>query len=330
MNIKSHILTRRTLLWCVLMGLLALFCFGVGTSPMVHAQAGDPTGTPAPASKDSTITTATLEDGMKIEGIVINGPPKPPAGIKRPSVSLSNSVSTLGVVALPVPAYEWSFGCSATSGAMIAAYFDQEGYPNMYNGQTNGGLMPNNSSSWGYWTDGNGDTYAQNPLAASHYGLDGRTTRGSLDNYWVAYNSSIQDPYLTYGWAQHTWGDAIGDYMKTSQSTFNNYDGSTTFYNNKYYPDALTCSQMETNTYNGRYISTLDGTFGRKLFYEAKGYTVTDCYNQKTDNNFTSGGLSAACGFATFSASAPKADDAIAIATGKIARIPLISAQTSS
>jgi len=23
----------------------------------------------------------------------------------------------------------------------------------------------------------------------------------------------------------------------------------------------------------------------RKLFYEARGYTVTDCYNQKTDNN---------------------------------------------
>lgn len=27
-----------------------------------------------------------------------------------------------------------------------------------------------------------------------------------------------------------------------------------------------------------------DGTQGRKQFYEAKGYTVTDCYNQVTDN----------------------------------------------
>ena len=28
---------------------------------------------------------------------------------------------------------------------------------------------------------------------------------------------------------------------------------------------------------------------GRKLFYEARGYTVTDCYNQKTDNNVAGG-----------------------------------------
>ena len=33
----------------------------------------------------------------------------------------------------------------------------------------------------------------------------------------------------------------------------------------------------------------MDGTYGRKLFYEARGYTVTDCYNQKTDNTITGG-----------------------------------------
>jgi YD repeat-containing protein len=36
-------------------------------------------------------------------------------------------------------------------------------------------------------------------------------------------------------------------------------------------------------------IDTLDGTYGRKLFYEARGYTVTDCYSQKTDNTITGG-----------------------------------------
>ena len=40
-----------------------------------------------------------------------------------------------------------------------------------------------------------------------------------------------------------------------------------------------------------------DGTYGRKLFYEAKGYTVTDCYSQTTDNK-VSGGFS----FADFKA----------------------------
>ena len=44
------------------------------------------------------------------------------------------------------------------------------------------------------------------------------------------YESTV-DPYITNGWTQHTWGEAIGDYMKTSQSAYGNTDGSTSFYN---------------------------------------------------------------------------------------------------
>ena len=40
-------------------------------------------------------------------------------------------------------------------------------------------------------------------------------------------------------------------------------------------------------------IASRDGTYGRKLFFEARGYTVSDCYNQNTDNN-VSGGFSIA------------------------------------
>jgi len=36
-------------------------------------------------------------------------------------------------------------------------------------------------------------------------------------------------------------------------------------------------------------IHTNDGTYGRKLFYEARGYTVTDCYSQSTDNIIAGG-----------------------------------------
>jgi hypothetical protein len=32
-----------------------------------------------------------------------------------------------------------------------------------------------------------------------------------------------------------------------------------------------------------------DGTYGRKLFYEARGYSVSDCYNQLTDNQLAGG-----------------------------------------
>ena len=34
---------------------------------------------------------------------------------------------------------------------------------------------------------------------------------------------------------------------------------------------------------------TNDGTLGRELFYQAKGYTVTTCYNQATDNIYAGG-----------------------------------------
>ena len=181
------------------------------------------------------------------------------------------------------PSFDWVFGCSAVSGAMIAAYYDRGLYHNMYTGPTSGGVMPITDTSWPTWSDGY-DTYPNNPLIASHNGIDGRTSKGSIDDYWIQYGSSTQDPYITGGWTQHSWGTAIGDYMKTSQSAYGNTDGSTTFYNWTSSPNKLTCADMATNN-----ISQYDGTYGRKLFYEARGYTVTDCYNQKTDNN--GGGL---------------------------------------
>ena len=61
--------------------------------------------------------------------------------------------------------------------------------------------------------------------------------------------------------------------MKTSQSASGNIDGSTTFWSyNSATP--LTCSAM------AGFGITNDGTLGRELFYQAKGYTVTTCYNQ--------------------------------------------------
>ena len=187
------------------------------------------------------------------------------------------------------PSYSWVFGCSAVSGAMIAAWYDRGSYPNLYTGPTNGGLMPLTDTSWATWSDGTGDTYPNNPLIASHNGIDGRTIKGSIDDYWIEYGSGASDPYITGGWTQHTWENAIGDYMKTSQSAdpYKNTDGSTKFFTYTSSPEKLTCAAMV-----GAGISTVDGTYGRKLFYEARGYTVTDCYNQKTDNN--SGGFTLA------------------------------------
>lgn len=234
--------------------------------------------------------TFTYSDGTTLERAVINGPPKPPPGyeLERAAVSLPEPDQAAFGKVLTVPAYDWVFGCSSVSGAMIAGYYDRNGCPNMYTGPTGGGVMPMDNSSWPTWSDGY-KTYPNLPLAASRNGVDGRTTRGSIDDYWVKYDSAANDPYITNGWTQHAWGTAIGDYMKTSQSAYYNSDGSTTFYNWVSSASQLTCSQMETLEAGGKYLSTLDGTYGRKLFYEARGYTVTDCYNQKTDNTVGGG-----------------------------------------
>lgn len=47
-----------------------------------------------------------------------------------------------------VPAFNWCFGCSATSAAMLAGYYDIIGFANIYNSPTNGCVMPLDNSSW--------------------------------------------------------------------------------------------------------------------------------------------------------------------------------------
>ena len=225
-----------------------------------------------------SIEHLTTPDGLQLTGSIINGPSHPLPEFQAEREASMTTIAPEGSLA-NFPSYDWVFGCSAVSGAMIAAWYDRGTYSNLYTGPTNGGVMPLTDTGWSTWSDGS-DTYPNNPLIASHNGVDGRTIKGSIDDYWVSYSSGVADPFITGGWTQHSWGDAIGDYMKTSQSAYGNSDGSTTFYTYTSLPDKLTCATMV-----GEGISTVDGTYGRKLFYEARGYTVTDCYNQKTDNN---------------------------------------------
>jgi hypothetical protein len=203
--------------------------------------------------------------------------------VEQPRCVLSSTTDSK--VLSNVPSYGWVFGSAAVSAAMIAGYYDIYGYPNIYTGPTNRGEIPLNDDIWGTWNDG-WRTYPNNPLVASRLGLDGRETRGTIDDYWVGYGSQQLDPFID-NWEEHTWGTAIGDFMKTSQSTYDNDDGETAFY---YYKNA---SQMTCDTLAEWGVDHLDSTYGRKLFYEARGYIVTDCYNQMTDNQF-SGGFSLA------------------------------------
>lgn len=224
-----------------------------------------------------TEVNLVMADGKEITESIINGPSEPPAEFETERQASIMELPREGTIA-NFPSFKWVFGCSAVSGAMIAGWYDRNGKPNMYTGPTAGGVMPLTDTSWPTWSDGY-ETYPNNPLIASKNGVDGRTTKGSINDYWIKYGSTAADPYVGH-WTQHTWGTAIGDYMKTSQSAYSNTDGSSSFYNWTSSPDPLTCADMVKNN-----IHTRDATYGRKLFYEKRGYTVTTCYSQKTDNN---------------------------------------------
>ena len=213
-----------------------------------------------------------VQNGKDVAIYTINGPPEPPAGVERTTVELPEPDVEAGINTLSnVPAFNWCFGCSATSAAMIAGYYDRTGYPNMYTGPTNGGVMPLTNSAWSDWTDGCCATRHRCPLSATQNGLDGRTSRGHVDDYWVCLNSVANDPYIANGWAEHTWSDCTGDYMMTSRSSLSTPlpDGATRFY---YYTDG--------SAWSGIPAEGDDGGYGWQLFYQSRGYTVTNRYNQ--------------------------------------------------
>jgi len=222
----------------------------------------------------SIIQKIDLPGGRIIEAMHTPGPPTPPPGYERKRVLLDKSNRIAAVVTLSgVPAFEWSFGCSATSAAMIAGYYDRHGFSTMYSGPTNGGIMPLDNSVWPTWVDSSHATRSQCPLSATHNGLDGRLTNGHVDDYWVSYLSGAPDPFIS-NWTEHTYGECTGDYMKTNQYNYDNVDGSTTFYN---FTNGSPLSWEDMEYYN---IHEIDGGYGLKLFYQSRGYTVSDMYNQ--------------------------------------------------
>lgn len=214
-----------------------------------------------------SVRTITLPDGKNIDKIVIKSLPIPQVGYERVSVKVPESNFTAGINVLDVPAFDWSYGSSPTSAAMIAGYYDRTGYPYMYTGPTNGGVMPLDNSAWGL---------GECPLSATHNGFDGRTIMGHVDDYWISNGSADPDPFIG-NWTEHDYGDCAGDYMKSNQSNYYNPDGATTFW------FATDGSPTYWHVLEGAGVHALDGGYGLKLFYESRGYTVIDMYNQFID-----------------------------------------------
>jgi len=229
----------------------------------------------------SIVSTIIGKNGQNIDKIIITGrPPKlfKPASVEMPALRRTATVNYLSYV----PAYFWSYGCSATSGAIVAGYYDNSGYIGVYTGPSFGGVMPKNNSTWGTTTwpdfvDGGTITVGECPLSATRNGIDGRITRGHVDDYWIGVGHAGPDPYITNGWTEHTHSECTGDFMKTNQSTHSNSDGSTAFY---YWPNG---SPLDDSDMISEGVADRDGCHGLRLFFESRGYTILQNYNQYID-----------------------------------------------
>lgn len=202
--------------------------------------------------------TLPMPDGRLVDRVTVPGipvaqrVPGPPASFTRSTVLLGG-----------VPAFDWSYGCSATSAAMLAAYYDRGLFSHVYTGPAGGGVMPLNNSAWGP---------GECPLSATHMGYDGLASPGHVDRFWT--NSSGDDPFGT-GDPTGTYFGCTADYMGTNQQWWGNGDGSTTF---AYYVDGSPLYDPGDGLEGPPYFR--DGIHGLKLFFESRGYAVSANYNQ--------------------------------------------------
>jgi transcriptional regulator CtsR len=216
----------------------------------------------------------TDESGNQITMAIF--PVAPPkikvAAADVPEVHIAGVINTLS----NVPAFDWSYGCSATSAAMLFGYYDRTGYSNMYTGPTNGSVCPLDNSVWGH-TNWPSVTCGECSLSATHNGVDGRAIKGHVDDYWIDYGQTGPDPWVGH-WTEHTLGDCTGDYMGTNQWKYSgiygrfNIDGGTLFFWN--------LNGDPLYDYTGWEPSYRDGCHGMKLFAQSRGYTVLTNFSQ--------------------------------------------------
>jgi len=208
-------------------------------------------------------------------------PGRPPKNFRMTPAKLPKTTDTVNI--LPnAPAFDWSYGCTATSAAMMAGYYDNIGYFNMYTGPTNHGVCPQTNAVWGA---------GECPLSATHQGYDGRSTRGHVDDYWISYGSQGPDPYVVNGWPEHVYGDCTADFMGTNQWKYSSTDGSTWIWT---YNDGT-----RLYDYTGADATRRDGCHGLRLFFESRGYQVLGNYTQRI---YGSNGNTNGCTFADYMA----------------------------
>src|SRR4030095_11049451 len=116
-----------------------------------------------------------------------------------------------------VPDYEWAFGCFGTATGNLVGYWDRHGFPEFYSGQTAGGLAPLNTF---------GGNVGIRSMWASESGVDGHPEDlpGHVDDYYVDYESTAPDPYVSALRSEHT-PDCVGDFIGLNQAKWSDLGG---------------------------------------------------------------------------------------------------------
>jgi PKD repeat protein len=275
--------------WIFLAGLL-LICLLVSGSPVSAAPddtgimvsgnttiaepnlTADPEGTEAGSSFGNSAAGTGLVSQVMFQGNMIDireiGPGLPPKDWQKDTNRIEiRELASQGLNPSDVPVLKWSYGCTPTAAAMYFGYYDRHHYPDIYTGAVDGGLFPMTNEIWGTSPEG----YGECPMSASHNGIDGRTTKGHVDDYYYQVGSLV-DPYYGY-WNEHTPQDSIADFIGTSQYyNYNNRDGYSTF--------VAWADGSPLYDWSGGEPGYRDVAHALKLFAESRGYQVTTNYNQ--------------------------------------------------
>ena len=115
--------------------------------------------------------------------------------------------AAVNVYLTEVPDYAWNYGCMGTAAGNLMGFWDRHGFPGFYTGLANGGVAPLISGAG-----------TISSLWVSKAGIDGRPADkpGHYDDYYLGYEDTGPDPYLTSGRTEHT-PDCIADFIGMDQ-----------------------------------------------------------------------------------------------------------------
>ncbi len=174
---------------------------------------------------------------------------------------------------LDVPNYEWHAGCFGTASGNLAGFWDRHGLSDFYTGPTAGGIAPLNT------VGANGSIRA---MWASQAGLDGRPANqpGHMNDYYVGYESTAADPYVTAGRPEHA-PDCIGDFLGLSQKKWANMagecDGNIDAFSFVFWDKTGNRRLNHSQTNSGQYVPDIQS--GLKAWARHRGYDA-DVFTQ--------------------------------------------------